>query len=146
MSTATAQDNHRKYLLHPVEPLTDRTKERLGRVEDKVSASIQAEIDAVSTSLRTRAVQIRPSAIAFGVAALMTFFGLVLLAGSLVVAVAAALPLWAAFAVGGGALLLLATGAAAWGHRHLPDGPALRPIPMPTPNHPAGDLVHPWAD
>ncbi len=142
MSTATAHDNHHKLFSNQVQPLADR----IGRVEDKVSASIQAEINAVSTSLRTRAVQIRPSAIAFGVALLLTFFGLVLLVGGVIVAVAATLPLWAAFLVGGAVLLLLATGAAAWGHRHLPDGPALPPIPMPTPNHPAGEQVHPWSD
>lgn len=141
MSTITAQDHLRRLFGRQNDSLKDHAK-----LEDKVRDSIQSEINAVTTSVRAKAVLVRPSAIAFGVATLLTFFGVVALIGAFVVALAQALPLWAAFVVVGLVLLLLATGAATWAHRHLPDGPALPPIPMPAVNHPAGDQVHPWAD
>jgi len=128
------------------EPIADRAKERIGRMEDRVRSSVMAEIDAVSRSVRARAVQVRPSAIAFAVAAVLTVLALALMVGAAVVGLAHVLPLWLALLIVGVALLLLAAGAAAWGRNHLPPGPVLGVPPAPMPTHPAEELVHPWAD
>ena len=114
------------------------------RAEDRVRAAVQHELDAVSRSVRTRAVQIRPSAIAFGVAALLTALGIALFAFAAVVALAQAVALWLSALLVGGALVLLAAGAAAWGRAMLPAGPSLIPVPPST--HPAEEQVHPWSD
>ncbi len=126
------------------DPLAERARERMVRVEDRVRASVQHELDAVGQSLRTRAVRIRPSAIAFAVAALVTVIGIALFALAAVVGLANVLPLWASALVVGAALVLLGAGAAAWGRAMLPAATPV--IPMPASTHPAEELVHPWAD
>lgn len=91
----------------------------------------------MSRSVRARAVQVRPSAIAFAVAAVLTVLAVALMVGAAVVGLAHVLPLWLALLIVGVALLLLAAGAAAWGRNHLPPGPALGVPPAPMPTHPA---------
>ena len=141
MTSNDGPDQPRRFFDRLTEPLADRAREKLNQAEDKVRAAVQAEIDAVQASVRARAVQIRPSAIAFGAAGLLTFFGLALLvtAGVLGLVVGGLDP-WLAALLVGVALILVAAGLAAWGKRHLP-----RPAPRPSPvTHPAGDQVHPW--
>lgn len=123
------------------EPLAERARERINQAEDKVRAAVQAEIDAVGASVRAKAVQVRPSAIAFGSAALVTFFGLALLVTAAVLGlVEADLQPWFAALLVGVALILIGGGVAAWGKSHLP-----KPVARTTePVHPAGDQVHPW--
>lgn len=123
------------------EPLADRAREKLNQAEDKVRGAIQAEIDAVGASVRARAIQVRPSAIAFGTAALVTFFGLALLVTAAVLGlVEADLQPWFAALLVGVALILIGGGVAAWGKSRLP-----KPAPQAAePVHPAGDQVHPW--
>ncbi len=126
------------------EPLADRTRERIEHVEDKVRASIQSEIDAVTRSVRARAVEVRPSAVLFGSAALLTFFGLALLVTAGVVALAHVLDLWLAALLVGLVLIAVAAGLAAWGRRRLPS--PVRVVP-PQPTAPeVEELVHPWTD
>ena len=152
--TSSARPPHRglfdrlthRFADRAAEPIADRAKERIGRMEDRVRSSVMAELDAVTRSVRARAVQIRPSAIAFAVAAALTFLALALLVGAAVVGLAHAVALWLALLIVGVALLLLAAGAAAWGRNHLPPGPVLGVPPAPMPTHPAEELVHPWAD
>jgi hypothetical protein len=131
----------RRFFDRFTEPLAERARETLNHAEDKVRSAIQAEIDAVQASVRARAVQVRPSAIAFGTAALLTFFGLALLVTAAVLGlVEGGIEPWLATILIGVALLLIAAGAAAWGKRHLP-----KPVVgFAEPPHPAGDQVHPW--
>lgn len=141
----TTTDHPRPRILDRLtDPLAERARDRFERAEDKVRAAVQHELDAVGASMRTRAVRIRPSAIAFAVAALLTVVGLLLLVTAVVVAVAQTLPLWLAALVVGTALVLLAAGAAAWGRAKLPTTTPVIPVPPST--HPAGELVHPWVD
>lgn len=128
------------------EPIAERAKERIGRMEDRVRTSVMSELDAVTRSVRARAVQVRPSAIAFAVAAVLTFLALTLFVGAAVVGLAQVVQWWLALLIVGVVLLLLAAGAAAWGRHHLPPGPMLGVPPAPMPTHPAEELVHPWAD
>ncbi|MDM7832362.1 phage holin family protein [Cellulomonas edaphi] len=123
------------------EPFADKAREKLNQAEDKVRAAIQAEVDAVQASLRARAVEIRPSAIAFGAAVLLTFFGLALLvAASVLGLVAGGMDPWLSALLIGVALILIGGGIAAWGKHRLP-----KPAPQTEPvTHPAGDQVHPW--
>ncbi|CAM5784331.1 phage holin family protein [Cellulomonas persica] len=134
----------RRFLDRLTEPIAERAREKLGQAEDKVRSSIQAEIDAVSASVRARAVQVRPSAIAFGAAALLTFFGLALFVTAAVMGMAHVVEPWLAALLVGTALLLVAAGFAAWGRSHLPRTPAPRLTALPEPTHPAEELVHPW--
>jgi hypothetical protein len=131
----------RRFFDRFTEPLAERARETLNHAEDKVRGAIQAEIDAVQASVRAKAVEIRPSAIAFGSAALLTFFGLALLVAAAVLGlVEGGIDPWLAAILIGVALILIATGLAAWGKRQLPK-PAPRVV---EPVHPAGDQVHPW--
>ncbi|ADG75785.1 hypothetical protein Cfla_2902 [Cellulomonas flavigena DSM 20109] len=141
----TTTDRPRPRILDRLtDPLAERARDRFERAEDKVRATVQHELDAVGASLRRRAVRIRPSAIAFAVAALLTVVGLLLFATAAVVAVAQALPLWLATLVVGTSLVLLAAAAAAWGRAMLPTTSPVIPVPPST--HPAEELVHPWVD
>lgn len=126
------------------EPLTERARDRMERVEDKVRAAVQHELDAVGASMRTRAVRIRPSAIAFGSAALLTGIGIMLFALAAVAGLAQVVPVWLSALLVGATLVVLAAGAAAWGRAMLPTGNPVIPVPPST--HPAEELVHPWAD
>ncbi|MGN8244716.1 phage holin family protein [Cellulomonas soli] len=128
------------------EPFADRARERIEHAEDKVRDAIQAEIDAVSASVRARAVRIRPSAIAFGVAALLTVFGLALIITAAVLGLNEVLEPWLSALLVGVVLIGLAAGAAAWGRNHLPSGPPVSIMHAPQIQHPAEEQVHPWAD
>ena len=128
------------------EPIADRAREKIDHAEDRVRATIQSEIDAVSASVRTRAVQIRPSAILFGSSALLAFFGLALFVAAAVVGLAHAVPLWLSALLVGAGLVLVAAALAAWGKHRLPEGPAFSVVRARQPEHPAEELVHPWAD
>lgn len=128
------------------EPFADKAREKLEHAEDKVRDAIQAEIDAVSASVRARAVRIRPSAIAFGIAALLTFFGLALLIAAAVLGLNEVLDPWLSALLVGVALIGIGAGCAAWGRNHLPSGPVVPIIRAPQPLHPAEEQVHPWAD
>jgi VIT1/CCC1 family predicted Fe2+/Mn2+ transporter len=129
------------------EPIADRAREKLSQAEDRVREAIQGEIDNVGASIRRRAIQVRPSAIAFGAAALLTFFGLALFVTAAVLGLGHAVPLWASALIIGAALVLLGAGLAAWGRRHLPQGVVgIAAVPVAPPVHPAGEQVHPWAD
>jgi len=144
--TSTSGPDRRTFFDRLTEPIAERAREKLGQAEDRVRASIQAEIDAVGASVRTRAVQIRPSAIAFGVAALLTFFGLALFVTAAVVGLAHVVEVWLAALLVGIALVLVAAGAAAWGRSRLPRTPVVTVRRIPEPTHPADEHVHPWAD
>jgi hypothetical protein len=124
------------------EPLADMARERITHVEDKVRTSIQAEINTVSRSVRARVVQVRPSAIAFLVAALLTVFGLGLFVTAAVLGLSHVVEPWLAAILVGVALLLLATGFAAWG-RHRLEASVIPASPAPVDED---ELVHPWAD
>lgn len=129
------------------EPIADKAREKLEQAEDRVRAAIQGEIDAVGASVRRRAVQVRPSAIAFGAAALLTFFGLALFVAAAVLGLAHVFQPWLAALVVGAALVLIGGGLAAWGRRRLPQGTVgLSVVRVPEPIHPAGEQVHPWSD
>ncbi|MBO3088194.1 phage holin family protein [Cellulomonas dongxiuzhuiae] len=141
----TTTDRPRPRMLDRLtDPLAERARDRFERAEDKLRAAVQHELDAVGASMRTRAVRIRPSAIAFAAAALLTVIGITLFAFAAVVGVAQALPLWLSALLVGITLVLLAAGAAAWGRAMLPAGNPVIPVPPST--HPAEELVHPWAD
>jgi len=144
--TSTPGPERRRFIDRLTDPITERAREKLGQAEDRVRASIQAEIDAVSASVRTRAVQVRPSAIAFAGAAVLTFLGLALLVTAAVIGLAHAVEPWLAALLVGVALLLVAAGLAAWGRSHLPRTPMVDLTRIQEPTHPAGEQVHPWAD
>lgn len=143
--TSEPAPERRRFLDRLTDPIAERAREKLGQAEDRVRASIQAEIDAVSASVRARAVEVRPSAIAFGIAALLTFFGAALFVTAAVLGLAHAVEPWLAALLVGVALVLVASGFAAWGRRHLPRTPRAV-VRVPEPTHPAGEQVHPWAD
>lgn len=129
------------------EPIADRAREKLNQAEDKVREAIQGEIDNVGASIRRRAIQVRPSAILFGAAGLLTFFGLALFVVAAVLGLAHALPVWASALIIGAALILIGGGLAAWGRRRLPHDPiGISAVRVTPPVHPAGEQVHPWAD
>jgi hypothetical protein len=128
------------------EPFTDKAREKIEQVEDHVREAVQAEINAVAISVRARAVEVRPSAIAFGVAALVTFFGLALFVAAAVLGLSHAVEPWLAALIIGVALVLVGAGAAAWGRRRLPTGPAISVVRMRESTHPAEEQVHPWED
>jgi Putative Actinobacterial Holin-X, holin superfamily III len=142
--TTTTDRTRPRILDRLTDPLAERARDRFERAEDKVRAAVQHELDAVGASLRTRAVRIRPSAIAFAAAALLTVLAIALFTTAAVVAVAQVLPLWLSALLVGIALVALATGVAAWGRAQLPTGNPVIPVPPST--HPAEELVHPWVD
>ncbi|AEI13210.1 MULTISPECIES: phage holin family protein [Cellulomonas] len=146
MTTPSGPERHRSFFDRLTDPIAERAREKIGQAEDRVRSSIQAEIDAVSASVRARAVQVRPSAIAFASAALLTVFGLALLVTAAVIGLSHAVEPWLAALLVGVALILLAAGFAAWGRNHLPKSPPVDLTRMREPSHPAGELVHPWAD
>ena len=125
------------------DPITDRARDKITQVEDKVRTSIQAEVDAVGRSFKARAIQIRSSALAFAAAALLTFFGLALLLTAAVVGLAKVVDLWLAALLVGVVLIGVAAVFAAWGRHRLP--PPVRPAAPVTPPD-VEELVHPWAD
>ncbi len=125
------------------EPIAGMAREKIGQVEDKVRASVQSEIDAVSRAVKAKAVEVRPSALAFAAAALLTVLGAALLLGGAVVGLAHVVWLWLSFVLVGVAVILLAAGCAAWGRSHLPQ--PTRPAP-PAPDPVIEEQVHPWAD
>jgi Flp pilus assembly protein TadB len=145
----SAPGHRRGFLATVTAPFRPRhtARERIGQVEDKVRTSVQAELDAVSQSLRAKAVQIRPSAIGFAVAAVLTVtaFGLIVVAGVHGLLLAG-LDLWLAALIVAVVLLGAAAGAAAWARRHLPPNAGSLVVPMPMTTHPAPELVHPWSD
>lgn len=128
------------------DPIADRAREKLVQAEDRVRATIQGEIDAVGASIRRRAIQVRPSAIGFGIAALLTFFGLALFVASAVLGLSHVMEPWLAALLVGVALVLIGGGFAAWARSRLPEGPAITIVRASEPVHPAGDQVHPWAE
>jgi len=136
----------RRFFDRITEPIADRAREKIDHAEDRVRATIQSEIDAVSASVRTRAIQIRPSAILFGSSALLAFFGAALFVAAAVMGLAHAVPLWLSALLVGAALLLVAAALAAWGKHRLPEGPTFSVVRARQPEHPAEELVHPWAD
>ena len=148
--TSTPDDDRpertRRFFDRLTEPFADKAREKIEQVEDHVREAVQAEINAVAISVRARAVQVRPSAIAFGVAALVTFFGLALFVTAGVLGLSHALEPWLAALIIGVALVLVGAGAAAWGRRHLPSGPAVTVVRVQEPTHPAEEQVHPWED
>lgn len=127
------------------EPLAERTRERFEQVEDRIRGAVQTEIDSVTRSVRARAVEVRPSALAFAGALLLTVFGLALVVTSAVVALALVLDLWLAALLVGLVLVAVAAGLAAWGRRRLPQPVRVAP-PAPAPAKDAEELVHPWTD
>ncbi|ASR55476.1 phage holin family protein [Cellulomonas sp. CW35] len=144
--TSETGPERRRLLDRLTEPIAERAREKIGQAEDRVRASIQAEIDAVSASVRTRAVEVRPSAIAFAAAAVLTFLGLALFVTAAVIGLAHVVEPWLSALLVGLALVLLAAGFAAWGRSHLPRTPMVDLTQIREPTHPAGEQVHPWAD
>ncbi|WP_028045265.1 phage holin family protein [Cellulomonas sp. URHE0023] len=143
---AERPDRSRSFFDRLTEPFADKAREKIEQVEDHVRDALQAEINAVAISVRARAVEVRPSAIAFGVAALVTFFGLALFVTAAVLGLSHAVEPWLAALIVGVALVLIGAGAAAWGRRHLPSGPPLSIVRVQEPTHPAEEHVHPWED
>ena len=127
------------------DPFTDIARDKINQVEDKVRSSIKSEVDAVGRSVKARAVEIRLSALAFGVAALLTFFGLALLLTAAVVGLAHAVSLWLSALSIGLVLVLAGAAFAALGRSRLPKPVRAKP-PTPHPAPDADELVHPWAD
>jgi len=146
MASTPGADRPRSFFDRLTEPLTDRAREKFEQAEDHVREAIQHEIDAVSRSVRNRAVEVRPSAIGFGAAAVLGFLGVALLVTAAVLGLSTALDPWLAALIVGVALLLVGAGAAAWAKRHLPAGPAIPVVRIHEPVHPAEEQVHPWAD
>jgi hypothetical protein len=146
MASTPGADRPRSFFDRFTEPLADRAREKFEQVEGHVREAVQAEIDAVTRSVRARAVEVRPSAIGFAVATLLAFFGLALLITAAVLGLAHAVDAWLAALLVGVALLLIGTGVAAWAKRHLPAGPAVSDTRLQEPVHPAEEQVHPWAD
>jgi uncharacterized membrane protein len=147
VSSTTEPSRPRRFFGRLTMPFGKAAKDQIGKVEDKVRASVQAEIDAVSQSMRAKAVQFRPSAIAFAVAMVLTVTAFFLLVVAAVVGLTlAGLALWLAAIVVAAVLLLAASAAAWWGRHHLPAGAGSIIVPMPMVVHPAPELVHPWAD
>ena len=149
MSSTSGPDRPARFFDRFTEPFADRAREKIGQVEDKVRAAVQAEIDAVVRSIRSRAVEIRPSAIAFGSAAVLTFFGIGLLLTSAVLGLSHAVDPWLAALLVGVAVLLIAAGLAAYGRRRMP--PEVLPRVGPASGGPVAgqepvEQVHPWAD
>jgi VIT1/CCC1 family predicted Fe2+/Mn2+ transporter len=145
MATADGADRPRRFFDRFTEPLADRAREKFEQVEDHVREALQHEIDAVARSVRTRAIEVRPSAVGFAAAALLGLFGLALLVTAAVLGLSHALDAWLAALLVGLALLLVGGGVAAWARRRLPPGPAMS-VRVHAPAHPAGEQVHPWAD
>ncbi|WP_028050372.1 phage holin family protein [Cellulomonas sp. URHD0024] len=140
-------ERSRSFFDRITEPFTEKARESIERVEDHVREAVQTEINAVASSVRARAVEVRPSAIAFGIAALVTFFGLALFVTAAVLGLSHAVEPWLAALIIGVALVLVGAGAAAWGRRHLPQtGPAISVVRVHEPTHPAEEHVHPWED
>jgi len=147
VSSTTAPSRPRRFFGRLTRPFGERAKDQLGKVEDKVRASVQAELDAVNQSLRARAVQFRPSGIAFLVAIVLTTTAFFLLVVAAVVGLTlAGMDLWLAALFVAAVLLLAASAAAWWGRHHLPAAAGSIIVPMPMVTHPAPELVHPWAD
>ena len=139
-------ERSRRFFDRLTEPFTDKAREKIEQVEDHVREAVQAEINAVALSVRARAVEVRPSAIAFGIAALVTFFGLALFVTAGVLGLSHAVEPWLAALIIGVALVLIGAGAAAWGRRRLPSGPAISVVRVHEVTHPAEEQVHPWED
>ena len=146
MASTSGSDRPRSFFDRFTEPLAERAREKFEQVEDHVREAVQAEINAVATSVRARAVEVRPSAVAFGIAALVTFFGLALFVTAAVLGLSHAVEPWLAALIIGVALVLVGAGAAAWGRRHLPPRPAISVVRVREPTHPAEEQVHPWED
>ena len=146
MASTSGSDRPRSFFDRFTEPLAERAREKFEQVEDHVREAIQSEIDAVARSVRARAIEVRPSAIGFGAAALLTFFGLALLVTSAVLGLAHAVEPWLSALIIGVALLLVGAGVAAWAKRRLPPPPAVSVVRIHEPVHPAEEQVHPWAD
>lgn len=142
-TTGTERARSGRFFDRFTEPFTGMARDKITQVEDKVRASLQAEIDAVSRSVKARAVEIRPSAIAFGAAALLTVFGLALFLAAAVVGLSAVVWLWLALLIVGAAVVLAAAGLAAWGRHRLPQ-PTREVLPAPEPE--LEEQIHPWAD
>ena len=126
------------------EPIADMAREKFVQAEDKVRSAIQTEIDAVTASVRARAIQVRPSAIAFAAAAVVTVLGLGMIVLAAHLGLSAAIAPWLSALLIGLALVGIAAGLAAWGRHHLPATPRIEPARTST--HPAEEQVHPWAD
>ena len=146
MASPSGSDRPRSFFDRFTEPFAERAREKFEQVEDHVREAIQSEIDAVARSVRARAIEVRPSAIGFGAAALLTFFGLALLVTSAVLGLAHAVEPWLSALIIGVALLLIGAGVAAWAKRRLPPPPAVSVVRIHEPVHPAEEQVHPWAD
>jgi len=146
MASTSGSDRPRSFFDRFTEPLAERAREKFEQVEDHVREAIQTEIDAVARSVRARAIEVRPSAIGFGAAALLTFFGLALLVTSAVLGLSHAVEPWLSALIIGVALLLIGAGVAAWAKRRLPPPPAVSVVRIHEPVHPAEEQVHPWAD
>ena len=146
MASPSGSDRPRSFFDRFTEPFAERAREKFEQVEDHVREAIQSEIDAVARSVRARAIEVRPSAIGFGAAALLTFFGLALLVTSAVLGLSHAVEPWLSALIIGVALLLIGAGVAAWAKRRLPPPPAVSVVRIHEPVHPAEEQVHPWAD
>jgi len=146
MATTPGADRPRSFFDRFTEPLADRAREKFSQVEDHVREAVQVEIDAVTRSVRARAVEVRPAAIGFGAAALVTFFGLALLVTAAVLGLTYAVDPWRSALIVGVALLLVGGGIAAWAKRRLPPRPAVSVVRIHEPVHPAEEHVHPWED
>lgn len=146
MASPSGSDRPRSFFDRFTEPFAERAREKFEQVEDHVREAIQTEIDAVARSVRARAIEVRPSAIGFGAAALLTFFGLALLVTSAVLGLAHAVEPWLSALIIGVALLLIGAGVAAWAKRRLPPPPVVSVVRIHEPVHPAEEQVHPWAD
>ena len=146
MASTPGADRPRSFFDRLTEPFTDRAREKFEQAEDHVREAIQHEIDAVARSVRTRAIEVRPSAIGFAAAALLSFFGLALLITAGVLGLSHAVEPWLSALIIGAALLLIGAGVAAWAKRHLPPAPTVSVVRIHEPVHPAEEQVHPWAD
>ena len=146
MASTTGTERSRSFFDRLTEPFTDRAREKFEQAEDHVREAIQHEIDAVARSVRTRAIEVRPSAIGFAAAALVSFFGLALLITAGVLGLSHAVEPWLSALIIGIALLLIGAGVAAWAKRRLPPAPTVSVVRIHEPVHPAEEQVHPWAD
>ena len=147
MSSTPGPERPRKpFFERFTEPFADLAREKIGQAEDRVREAIQAEIDAVSASVRARAIEARPSAIGFGAAALLTFFGLALFVTAAVIGLSHAVEPWLAAILVGVALIAVAAGLAAWARHRLPKGQPMSMTRAHQVTHPAEEHVHPWSD
>lgn len=139
--------SERSFFTRITEPLTDRVREGVDNIEEKVKSAIQAQTDKVKAAAQAKAQEYGPSVVSFGVAGVLAWLGTLSLVAAAILGLSEVLHPALAAVVVSAALFLIAGALGLYGKSNLPRSDDTADAPVTRAHGPQDEAVdHFWTD